>query len=342
MATLSHRVEAQPSVDPIFRTANAYTQSAALKSAVELGLFTAIAEGNTGVSAIARRCNASEKGTRVLCDFLTVVGFLTKTGRDYGLTPESAAYLDRNSPTYLGSALDFLNSDYVFQAFGALTEAVRRGGTAIDHEGAMAPNHPIWQTFARAMGPIMRLPATGIARLLDSGGGEIRKVLDVAAGHGVFGITVATHHPEAEVVALDWAGVLTVARENAAAAGVQDRYRTIEGSAFDADFGTGYDVVLLTNFLHHFDTATIDVLLRKVHAALKPGGRVVTLEFVPNEDRVTPPMSATFSLTMLAMTERGDAYTAREYESMFRKAGFSNLEVYPLTPSPEHAIVCYR
>ncbi|MFB3826971.1 MAG: methyltransferase [Bryobacteraceae bacterium] len=342
MATLSHRVEAHPSVEHIFRTANAFTQSAALKSAIELGLFTAIAEGNTGVNAIARRCDASERGIRILCDFLTIIGLLTKNGRDYGLTPESAAYLDRNSPTYLGSAVDFLNSEYVFQHFGALTEAVRRGGTAINHEGAMAANHPMWQIFARAMGPMMKLPALSIVQLLDSGSGKIGKVLDIAAGHGVFGITLAARRPEAEIFAVDWDNVLKVARENAASAGVQGRYHTIEGSAFDVEFGTGYDVVLLTNFLHHLDPPAIDGLLRKVHAALKPGGRVVTLEFVPNEDRVSPPAAAAFSLTMLASTERGDAYTAREYESMFRKAGFSRPEFHLLTPSPEQAIICRR
>jgi chemotaxis methyl-accepting protein methylase len=88
-------------------------------------------------------------------------------------------------------------------------------------------------------------------------------------------------------------------KENARNAAVSDRYRTIEGSAFDVEYGSGYDLVLLTNFLHHFDTATCETLLRKVHAALADGGRAVTLEFVPNEDRISPPEAAGFSMMML-------------------------------------------
>ena len=130
------------------------------------------------------------------------------------------------------------------------------------------------------------------------------------------------NNPQAEIVALDWPAVLEVAKENAAKAGVTDRYSTIEGNAFDVDFGTGYDVVLLTNFLHHFDPATCETLLRKVHASLADGGRAVTLEFVPNDDRVTPPESAAFSMIMLTSTPSGDAYTFAELERCLRMRGF--------------------
>src|SRR5262249_54029143 len=97
-------------------------------------------------------------------------------------------------------------------------------------------------------------------------------------------------------------------------------------------------LVLLTNFLHHFDQPTCESLLRKVYAALKPGGRAVTLEFVPNEDRVSPPGSATFAMIMLGSTHRGDAYTFSEYEKMFRNAGFSSSEAHSM-PGPETVIV---
>jgi SAM-dependent methyltransferase len=129
-----------------------------------------------------------------------------------------------------------------------------------------------------------------------------------------------------------------VAKENAQQAGVAGRYETIAGSAFEADFGGGYDLVLLTNFLHHFDPPTCESLLRKVHAALKPGGRAVTLEFVPNEDRVSPPIPASFSMMMLGSTPAGDAYTFPELDSMFRRAGFSGSRAHSM-PGPETVIV---
>ncbi len=167
-------------------------------------------------------------------------------------------------------------------------------------------------------------------------------MLDIAAGHGLFGITLAQHNPNAEVVAVDWPNVLAVAEENAQAAKVAARYRTVRGSAFDVDYGNGYDLVLLTNFLHHFDPPTCEKLLHKVHAALAPGGRAVTLEFVPNEDRVSPPIPATFAMVMLGTTPSGDAYTFSEYERMFRNAGFSSSELHPLPPTPHQVVMSHK
>ena len=105
------------------------------------------------------------------------------------------------------------------------------------------------------------------------------------------------------------------------------------------DYGTGYDVVLLTNFLHHFDKPTNEKLLRKVHSALAEGGCAVTLEFVPNSDRVSPPGIAGFSLTMLVGTPGGEAYTFAEFDEMFKNAGFAKSELHEIPASIEQVIV---
>lgn len=327
-----------PSPELFWRTINAYQRTEALRAAVELGLFTAVAEGNHDAAAIGRRCSASERGTRILCDFLATAGFLEKSGSEYRLTQDSAVFLDRRSPAYMGDSIKFLNSSLLRESFLRLPEAVRKGGTAEDGHGTMAPEHPIWIEFARAMAPIMRMPAQLIARKL----GRATRVLDIAAGHGLFGIEIAKANPEAHVTALDWAPVLEVAKENAAAAGIAGRYSTIAGSAFEADLGSGYDVVLLTNFLHHFDPPTCEALLRRVHNALAPGGRVATLEFIPNEDRISPPDAASFSLIMLATTDSGDAYTFSGLDRMFRNAGFANSELHELPPTPGRLVITQR
>jgi 2-polyprenyl-3-methyl-5-hydroxy-6-metoxy-1,4-benzoquinol methylase len=202
----------------------------------------------------------------------------------------------------------------------------------------MAAENPDWVEFARSMAPLIALPADLLARRIAERKIAPNRVLDVAAGHGLFGIAVARQHPAAEVIALDWGNVLEVARENAAKAGIDGRYRTLSGSAFDVELGTGYDLVLLTNFLHHFDEPTCTAFLRKVRAALRPGGWAVALEFVPNEDRVSPPIPAQFALIMLAETAGGDAYTASEYRRMFDAAGFRRVEVEPLPPSPQSLV----
>ncbi|HYP51660.1 MAG TPA: class I SAM-dependent methyltransferase, partial [Pyrinomonadaceae bacterium] len=168
------------------------------------------------------------------------------------------------------------------------------------------------------------------------------KVLDIAAGHGIFGISIAQRFPNAEIHAVDWANVLTVATENAQKFGVADRHHTIPGSAFEVELGDDYDVVLLTNFLHHFDRQTCEDLLKKIHQSLNADGKVLTLEFVPNDDRVSPPSEAMFALVMLAATPSGDAYTFAELREMFETAGFSRNEHIPLAPLPQHLIVSMK
>ncbi len=329
-----------PSPERIFDSINAYTQSAAIKSAIELEVFTAIAEGLTTPAALAPRCGASERGLRTLCDFLVVHGHLTKADGAYGLTQDSAVFLNKKSPAYVGSAVEFLLHPMLTDPFKDMTNAVRKGRTTTPQDGTMAPDYPLWVDFARAMAPMVRPIAQKMTEAL-APKGKI-KVLDIAAGHGLFGVTIGAANPDAEIVAQDWKEVVAVAQENAQKAGLGSRFRTLPGSAFDVDYGTGYDLVLLTNFLHHFDIPTCEKLLRKVHAALKPGGRAATIEFVPNDDRVTPPTPAAFSLMMLAGTPGGDAYTFKELEAMFRATGFARSEMQRLPPTFSTLVISHR
>jgi ubiquinone/menaquinone biosynthesis C-methylase UbiE len=332
----------QPSPQLFFQTLGAHQRTEALKAAIDLEIFTAIGEGNTTAAAIGQRVKASERGTRILCDFLCIMGFLTKNGNNYGLTQDSAVFLDKRSPAYVGGATEFISSPMLTDAFRDFAQVVRKGGSTLAEEGTVTPDHPVWVKFARGMAPMMAMPAQMLSKLVDPTADKKLRILDIAAGHGLYGIAFATNNKQAEVVGLDWRNVLEVAKENAKVAGVADRYSTIEGSAFDVDFGTGFDLVLLTNFLHHFDPATNETLLRKVYAALNDGGRAVTVEFVPNDDRISPPDAAAFSVTMLASTPHGDAYTFRELEQMFANAGFARSEVQPLPASIEQFVVSYK
>ena len=332
----------QPTPGRFFQAVNSYQQSAAIKSSIELGVFTAIGAGCETAEALAARCHTSVKGMRILCDYLVIHEFLTKQGDRYGLAPDAALFLDKNSRMYVGGVVGFLLLPQMVQAFDNLTAVVRKGGTVMNTGGTMAYEHPVWKDFARSMVPLMIPPAEGIAGLVKASQGRPMKVLDLAAGHGIFGITIARHNPNAHIHAVDWAPVLEIAREHATAAGVSDRWHAIEGSAFEVEFGTDYDVVLITNFHHHFAPSTIETLMRKVHGSLKPEGLAVTLEFVPNDDRVSPPDSATFSLMMLGTTEEGDAYTFAEYQTMYQNSGFAHNQLHRLENSPESVIVSRR
>lgn len=328
---------APPSPELFFDTMQAYQRTAALHAAIELDLFTAIGDGARTVSAIATQCQASERGTRMLCDYMTIVGFLSKTGDTYQLTPDSGVFLSKRSPAYLGGTFEFFGSPQIVRTFDDLAATIRRG-TIMEHQNAVADDNPVWQKFARAMAPMMMPAAQAIADILDGPSAGPIRVLDIAAGHGVFGVAVAQRNTQAEIVAVDWEGVLQVAAENAAKMGVAARHRTLPGDAFKVDWGTGYDVALVTNFLHHFDPPTCERLLRKVAGSLNPGGRVVVLEFAPNDDRISPPLPASFVMNMLASTPAGDAYTFKQLREMLVAAGFSDVTRHPL-PGPETVIV---
>ena len=314
----------------IFDALNGFQRATGLKAAIELEIFTLIGAGAVTAAELAKRANTSEKGMRILCDFMTIQGFLTKQDSVYGLTPDAAVFLDKKSPAYIGSIAFFLVHPVHMANYMDVTGAVRKGGAVSEH-GNMGPEAPIWVDFAKFMAPVSAMGAAALAQIVNTPG-QSMKVLDIAAGPGAYGIAIAKLNPKAEVYGLDWKNVLELSTEHARQAGVGDRYHGIAGSAFDVDMGSGYDLVLLPNFLHHFDHATNVKLLKRVRAALKPGGRLATVEFVPNDDRITPLMAAGFSMMMLGSTEGGDAYTFKELDAMFRDAGFGESTAQELGP----------
>jgi 2-polyprenyl-3-methyl-5-hydroxy-6-metoxy-1,4-benzoquinol methylase len=327
----------QPTPERIFAALSAYERTAALSAAIELDLFTAIGKGATTPEALATRTGAAERGVRILADYLVVDGFLTKRSAEYGLAPEAAAFLDRRSPMYLGTMSRFLGTPAFSRRFERLADAVRRGGS-VDEDHMVIPEQPLWVEFARSMAPLQ----APVAGLVADAVGRAERVLDIAAGHGLFGIAVAQANPNARLVAQDWEPVLAVARENAEKSGLADRLKLLPGSAFEVAFGTGFDLVLVPNFLHHFDEPTCVALLRRVHDALAPGGRAAIVEFVPDESRVAPPIPAAFSLKMLVTTPGGDAYTYAELNRMCGDAGFTATELRPLAPMPQSLVLARR
>ena len=322
----------------VFEMVQAQQRTAALKAAIDLDVFRAVGEGPGDVASIARHCAASERGIRILCDFLTIYGVLVKEDGRYRHTATSAAFLDPRSPSCMASVAQFLSNPSLRGPYDHLADVVRAGRTSLPGEGTVEPENPVWVQFAEQMAPMMAPMVGPLGAVVLEGHAGPMRVLDIAAGHGLFGIEIAKQNPQAHVTGLDWAPVLRVALDNARKAGVHDRYNMLPGSAFEVDFDGPYDAVLLTNFLHHFDKPTCVGLLHKVKAALRPGGRCATLEFVPNEDRVSPPTPAAFAMTMLTTTAAGDAYTLSELTSMYSEAGFKEMRAHPIPMSP-HTIV---
>jgi 2-polyprenyl-3-methyl-5-hydroxy-6-metoxy-1,4-benzoquinol methylase len=329
--------EPLPSPQLFVDTLLAYQKTAAIKAALELGLFNAIGAETSSARTIAARTGAAPRGIRILCDYLTVLGFLEKTGEAYRQTPSTALFLDSGSPKSISSIARFLaGPEFLGLFLKDPASYVRDGGTR--GLANMTPDDPIWVTFAETMTPFTIAAAEAAAAHVAAWPHPPCKVLDIAAGGGMFGITMARRFPGATIVAVDWADVVNVAAANAQRADLGSRYRPLAGDAFTVEWGGDYDLVLLPNILHHFDRSACVALLARVRASLAPAGRALVIEFIPNEDRVSPPLPAMFAFMMLGTTQHGDAFTAAEYTAMGRDAGFNTATLAPLPPSPESLI----
>jgi SAM-dependent methyltransferase len=288
----------------------------ALRTAIELDLFTKVGAGLGTLPALAKATGASARGLRFLCDYLTVHRHLTKRAGRYSLTLNSRLYLTQDSPAYFGSAVEFLASDTYVRAFCDLGYAVARG-----HARKWKTE---WRQFASCLAPFAPQAADFAAESLKAASAGRMRVLDLAAGHGIYGLAIATRNPRADIYALDAPDVLRVAQKNARAAGVGKRFHPIAGNAFQTRFGGDYDLVLAANIAHHLDPDANIRLFEKCRKALKPDGRLVILDFVVNEDRISPPAEAGFALHLFAIGS-WDLYTLKEYRRMLRAAGFSNV-----------------
>lgn len=212
-----------PAFPTVFDTLVGYQRSAALATALELDLFSVVHGGKRTASAVAAACGVAERGARSLCDYLVCDGFLEKDGDDYHVPAAMAELLVRGSPQYIGSIAEFVRGETLRTAFDRLTDSVRLGHTVLGERGTMDPEHPTWIDFARGMAPIIDPQAALLARLMSEQGVHPRQVLDIAAGHGLYGIHAARMWPDASVTLADWPTVLQVAEENVERAGLGPR-----------------------------------------------------------------------------------------------------------------------
>ena len=323
--------------NPAYAAALAYQKTAALTAAVKLELIPLIGGGAATSDSLAEKTTTSSRGMRILCDLLTVIGLLTKQDGVYSVTEPGKRYLDPSSPAWMGGSIDFYASPEILRlVLDDPVSYVRQGGSAgLAH---LAPDHPVWLRFAKAMSSTARLAAKRAAVYL-----AVRPapatVLDVAAGHGFYGIELAKAFPEAVVTAVDWPSVLELASANARDAGVGERFRVVPGSAFEVDWGGEFDLVILANFLHHFSPEECATILRKVKSSLSPQGRACAVDFVPDEDRARAPTHAMFAYLMLATTPGGDAWTLADLDGIAKAAGFFGVTARPLRPTPQSLIM---
>jgi len=316
--------------------------TALITTAVELGVFGVVAKGARTCQQIAEGIKAPPRSTEVLLDGLAVLGLLAKKGALYENTPLSEEHLVPGKPMYMGDITGIFGSDIMWNGYRRLTAAVRNDGTVMP-EHAETPRHPFWETFARSSAS-MAFPAAGtLAGLLGPWIGSKPKVrvLDIAAGSGIYGLTLAKS-PNVHVTLLDWPNVLVETRKWADRLGVDDsRVEYIEGNLFEADYHGPYDLIVLSHVYHHFDDATCLGLTKKVAATLAPGGRIAINDFV-YDAALANPMAALFRTTMLAWTRKGSTYAETDIRRWLAEAGLKGVEFTPSVGMPSTIIIAEK
>ena len=300
----------------------AYAPPLILEAAVRHRVFDVLDAGPKTVEQVAAVTGASIRGLRALMNALVGLQFLTRKGEAYALTPESATYLVSSKPAFAGGM--FKHTSQILPNWLKIVDVVKTGKPAMpvnqQDTGAEFFREFVEDMFAGGY-PAARKLADSIE--LKSASRPIR-VLDIAAGSGVWSIPFAQKYPDARVTVVDWEAVTPACKKVTARMGVAERYEYKPGDLMEVDYGTGYHVATLGHILHSEGPERSRRLLKKVFAALAPGGTIAISEVMPDDDRTVPQHALIFAVNMLIHTEAGDTFTFAEMSRWLEEAGFVN------------------
>src|SRR5579883_87638 len=320
----------------------AYAPPLTIEAAVRLGLFDALANGAKSADDLAAETKTSVRGVRILLNGLVGLELLShpRPGH-YQLSPEADAFLVRGRPAYLGGFFRHASTQLI-PKWLTLTEIVRSGkpAVAVNAEGEGAA---FFEQFVEDIFPLSRRAAMGLADHLNLAAATVPvSVLDLAAGSGVWSVSLAEKSKQVHVMAVDWPGVLPVTKRVAERHGVGDRFTFVAGDLDSANFGTGHHIETLGHILHSEGIERSKSLLKKTFAALAPGGTIAIAEWLVNDDRNGPPPGLIFAVNMLVNTERGDTFSFGEIARWLTAAGFTNPRLVEELPCPSPLILATK
>jgi ubiquinone/menaquinone biosynthesis C-methylase UbiE len=303
----------------------AYAPPLIISAAAGNKVFDALENGAKTAEEVAKKTGASPRALRILMNALVGLDLLKKDLRErYSLTPESAAFLISERP---GTHAGFFGTiaPQLISRWLCLTDIVREGRPAV----AVNQQTEGTEFFSQLVENIIPMSYPAAQKLGDhlkvaKTKNEIR-VLDLAAGSGIWGIALAQKSPRVRVSAVDWAGMIPTTKRITEKFGVRDRFNFVEGDLSQANFGTGYDVAILGHILHSEGEKRSRELLKKTFRALKCGGVIAIAEWLVNDQRTEPLHALMFAVQMVVNTEKGDTFSFNEIKSWLEDAGFKKV-----------------
>ena len=323
-----------PSPQRLMQMSWGYAVPLILEAAVRNRVFDVLDERPKTLEEVSRETGASERGLRAVMDALVGFEFLARDGERYALTPESAAFLVSTKPGYQGAFLKHISVQLIPRWLN-LSEIVRTGKPPAGVEN-QAGGAEFFEQFVESLFPMSYAATQVLGEHLGlPTATKVVRVLDVAAGSGVWGIGLAQMSDHVRVTAQDWPRVLGVTQQMAQRVGVAGQLSFLAGDLNEVDFGGPFDIATLGHILHSEGEEGSRRLLKKVFGALEPGGTIVISEFVVDEDRCGPPGPLIFAVNMLVNTEHGDAFTFDQIRRWLEAVRFTDVrQLEAPAPSP--------
>lgn len=338
---MSVPVTAKVTPERIMQFAWSYIPPLVLEAAIHHRVFDVLDGGPKTVREVQKETGASERGLSAIMNILVGLDFLAKDKQDrYSLTPESAAFLVSTKPGFQGGIIRHCSGQLI-PKWLHLNDVVATGKPA-DSVNQQGNGSEFFKQFVNDIFPMSYPAAQGLAQHLNVAGaaGTVR-VLDLAAGSGVWGIALAQSSEHVRVTAVDWRDVLPVTRGNVDRFGLADRFSFVEGDLLQADFGNDYNIATLGHILHSEGSERSRTLLAKTFRALASGGTIAIAEFLVNADRTGPLNGLFFAANMLVNTDHGDTYSFEEISGWLSEAGFTNARTID-SPGPSPLILATK
>lgn len=330
--------------EKILQTGLAFWASKTLLSAIEIGLFTELADGSETLAALSGNLRLHPRAARDFLDALVALGFLERHGDVYANTPETDTFLDRNKPSYMGGILEMANNR-LYPFWGHLTEGLRTGLPQNELKTGDAGLFEViysdparLKDFLRAMTGVSHGANMTIAHKFPWK--DHATYVDIGTAQGDLAVQIAKANPHLQGMGFDLPQVEPIFNEYAAAHGVAKRVTFTAGDFFKQDFPKA-DVVLMGHILHDWDLPTKKMLIKKAFDTLPAGGVLIVYETLIDDERAKNAFGLMMSLNMLIETPGGFDFTGSDCASWMKEAGFIKTRVEHLV-GPDSMVVAIK